>query len=130
MSPNVPPSVFVVDDDEAAADSVAALMSAVGFSSVVFHSAEEFLEKFDGSQSGCLILDIRLTGMSGLALYELMRERGWKIPTIFISGHADPSISDDLIKRGAVGCLEKPYAGEDLCRMVKVALGHPGPGAS
>lgn len=115
-------TVFVVDDDAAAADSVAALMSAIGLKTEVFGSAEDFLQSFDGNRGGCLVLDIRLTGMSGLTLHETLRERGWQIPTIFISGHADPRMVDDLIEGGAMACLEKPYAGEELCKMVGTAL--------
>ena len=87
----------------------------------MFDSAEDFLQTFDGSQRGCLILDIRLRGMSGLELHAHLRNRGYSIPTIFISGHIEAE-SCDSTDDDVVAYLEKPYDGQDLCGLVRTAL--------
>ncbi len=127
---NNSPVVFVVDDDQAAAASVAALMNTLKLQTVVFHSAEDFLKALDGSAQsatddpakGCLILDIRLPGMSGHQLRDELLKRGWNVPTIFISGDAEPKCCEQLLREGAVACLEKPYSGEQLCAAVQSVL--------
>jgi FixJ family two-component response regulator len=116
------PTVFVVDDDDAAAASVAALMGVVGLRALVFHSAEAFLDAYDGTGSGCLVLDIRLTGMSGLDLRKVLHQRGLEIPTILISGHIDSDSCQEALRGGVVACLEKPYDGQELCTLVQSAL--------
>ena len=116
------PTVYVVDDDEAAADSVAALTASVGMKAETFNSAEEFLAEHDRTRSGCLVLDIRLKGMSGLELQEALAAQGSDIPIIFISGHADREMSRKAMSNGAVTCLEKPFNGNDFCEIVRAVL--------
>jgi FixJ family two-component response regulator len=123
MSAPDEPIVFIVDDDEAAAASVAALMSVLGFASKLFPNADLFLESYESAQRGCLVLDIRLPGMNGLELFKTLRERGYEIPTILISGHMDSDACREALKEGALACLEKPYAGQDLCSLVQSAIG-------
>ena len=109
------PTVFVVDDDQAAAESVAALMMSVGRRVEIYDSAETFLAAYDGSRKGCLVLDIRLPGMSGLELQQVLVEQGIDIPVIVMSGHTpEPN--------GVAAFLEKPYSGEKLCEAIQQAL--------
>ncbi len=84
-----PRTVFVVDDDEASAASVAALMRAIGLACQVYASAEEFMETFDHSHDGCLILDVQLPGMNGLDVTRNLRDAGAEIPIILVSGMTD-----------------------------------------
>ena len=116
------PTVFIVDDDTAAAESVAALLASVNLPFQIYRTAEDFLSHFRDSQRGCLVLDIRLPGMSGLELYQLLQDRELKIPTIFISGHMDADACQQAMHEGALACLEKPYTGDDLCQMIQNAL--------
>lgn len=115
-------TVFVVDDDEAAADSVAALMMSVGLKVETYNSAEAFLAAYDSSRNGCLVLDIRLTGMSGLELRQTLAAQGLEIPIVLISGHADRELRNNTVKNGVVALLEKPIAGDKLCEAVRTAL--------
>ena len=114
--------VFIVDDDVAAAASVAALMTSIGYESRVYHSGEEFLEDSDGNVGGCLVLDIRLSGISGLEVLAELNRRQQPIPTILISGHADPESCKRALEMGAVACLEKPYTSKQLCDIVASVL--------
>ena len=119
---NDDPRVLIVDDDHAAATSVAALMTAIGVSSQIFPSAEAFLESADQIEAGCLILDIRLSGMSGLDLRKEMLKRGVEIPTILISGHMDSDSYQMADRDDVIACLEKPYSAEQICNLVSQAL--------
>ena len=115
-------TVYVVDDDEASAMSVSALLCSVGIEVVTFSSAEEFLERFQPEAKACLVLDVRLQGMDGLDLQSRLAAENVKIPIIIISGHADREISRRALENGAVACFEKPFDGRDLCRVVQEAL--------
>lgn len=114
--------VFVVDDNDVVAASVAALMTAVGLNPVLFSSAEAFLDAYDGSQSGCLILDMRLAGMSGIELHRTLRDRGHNLPTILVTAHADPELCEQARQEGIMACMEKPFAFRELHAYVKSAL--------
>lgn len=115
-------TVFIVDDDTAAAASVAALMSAARIPCEMFESAEAFLDSYDGSRAGCLILDVRLSGMNGFELHQTLQQRQLEIPTILVSGHADSDARLRALREGAIACLEKPYAGRELCALVRSVL--------
>ena len=115
-------TVYVVDDDRAAAASVEALMIAHGLDVEVFSSAEHFLAGFDTSRPGCLILDVRLPGMNGLDLQEAIASQGIELPIIFISGHADAELRTRAINNGAIDFLEKPFSGERLCETVHAVI--------
>ena len=99
---NHDPVIFVVDDDPAARNSMAALIKSRGLAVQTFASAEEFLEGFDRVQRGCLIVDVRMTGMSGLDLQEEMNAQEIKIPAIVITGFADVPLAVRAMRSGAV----------------------------
>lgn len=105
----IKPSVYLIDDDPAVQDSMRRLLKSVGLPLHTFTTAQEFLEKYDPATSaGCLILDIRMPGMSGLELQQRLRERGDDLPVIVVSGHADVPMTVRAIKAGALDFLEKP----------------------
>lgn len=117
--------VYVVDDDEAVRDSLRWLLEANGFRVQVFASAEEFLNadrpgRID--RPGCLLLDVRMPGMSGLQLHDELLRRGSTLPLIFITGHGDVSMAVSSMKKGAVDFLEKPFSDEELCAVVRQHL--------
>ncbi len=116
------PTVFVVDDDIAVADSVSALLEADDFNVETFSSAEEFLESFDRNSSGCMILDLRLNGLNGLELLKKLRADGIGIPAIMISGHADDEITRQALNQGAQVFLQKPFTADALLSAVDQVL--------
>jgi two-component system, LuxR family, response regulator TtrR len=105
-SPNL---VYVVDDDEAVRDSLAWLLEASGYRVMGFASAEAFLERYDPLAIGVLILDIRMPGMTGLELQEVLHQRGSLLPIIFITGHGDVPMAVKAMKLGAADFIEKPF---------------------
>jgi FixJ family two-component response regulator len=111
-----------VDDDEAARDSLSWLISSVNLKVETFASAQEFLDAFDPKRPGCLLLDMRMPGMSGLALLSRLRELGSTIPTIFLTGHGDVPMAVRALKAGAVDFLEKPYNDQVLLDCIHNAL--------
>lgn len=115
-------TVFIIDDDEAYRDSVRELVSSIGLPSAVYSSTLEFLETFDAGRPGCLVLDVRLALMSGLALQQRLTEMGAQIPIIFISGHGDISMAVKAIKDGAVDFVQKPYREQELLDAIEEAL--------
>ncbi len=116
------PTVFIVDDDEAVRDSVRWLILSVNLEVKTFSSAQDFLDTFKPEQEGCLLLDMRMPGMSGLALLAKLRESGSNIPTIFLTGHGDVPMAVRALKEGAVDFLEKPYNDQVLLDCVHKAL--------
>jgi two-component system, LuxR family, response regulator TtrR len=104
-----PSVVYVVDDDEAVRDSLAWLLEASGYRVVGFSSAEAFLERYDPLAVGVLILDIRMPGMTGLELQEVLHQRGSLLPIIFITGHGDVPMAVKAMKLGAADFIEKPF---------------------
>ncbi len=115
-------TVFVVDDDEAVRDSLRWLISSVNLEVETFASAQEFLDAFDPNRQGCLLLDMRMPGMSGLALLTKLRELGSNIPTIFLTGHGDVPMAVRALKAGAIDFLEKPYNDQALLDCIHNAL--------
>jgi len=114
--------VHVVDDDRAVRDSLSFLMKSVGFESMAYDSAEAFLAKADLNRPGCLIVDIRMQGMSGLELQQLLNERSSKLPVIIITGHGDVPMAVQAMKAGAVDFLEKPYDNQLLIARIRQSL--------
>lgn len=112
----------VVDDDESVRESLPDLLGEFGFTTRAFSSAQEFLSSGCVDNTGCLILDIAMPGMSGPELYQELRRRGQKIPTIFITGQSDETIRVRLLKQGAVEFLLKPLNDEALVAAIKMAL--------
>jgi two-component system, LuxR family, response regulator TtrR len=101
--------VYVVDDDEAVRDSLAWLLEASGYRVTGFATAESFLERYDPLAVGVLILDIRMPGMTGLELQEVLHQRGSLLPIIFITGHGDVPMAVKAMKLGAADFIEKPF---------------------
>ena len=120
--PNVSPTVFVVDDDPAARDSVAALVTAKGLAVESFESAEAFLASYDRSQGGCLIADLRMDGMDGLQLQQRLIEKGIHLPVILISAYADVPTAVTAMNRGAITFLEKPCGDHELWTNISKAI--------
>ncbi len=118
------PIIFVVDDDEAVRLSTEMLVRSMGLRAESFDSASEFLEDFDPQQPGCIILDIRMPGMSGLELQEHLNELGASIPVIFVTGHGDVPMAVKAMKAGAVDFLQKPFRDQELIDRVHAALDH------
>ncbi len=103
------PIVYLVDDDAQLRESLQLLLQSVGLPLKSFATAQEFLNQFDPESVGCLVLDIRLPGMSGLELQQRLRESGADLPVILVSGHADVPMAVRGIKNGALDFLEKPF---------------------
>ena len=119
---NRQPIVFVVDDDDAVRNSLRLLLKSAGLPTTAFASAQEFLAGWTADQHGCLVLDVRMPGMSGLELQEELNRRGAIIPVIFISGHADVPMAVEAIQHGAFDFLQKPFSDQDLIDRVQRAL--------
>ncbi len=117
-----PPTVFVVDDDESVRGSLRFLLRSAGLESRAFGSAPEFLAAYDPAQPGCLVLDVRMPGMSGLELQQELILRGAVIPVIFITGHGDIPMAVEAMQHGAHDFLQKPFRDEDLIERVRRAL--------
>lgn len=115
-------TVFLIDDDEALRRATTRMLSASGFEVQSFASAEEYLERMDPERSGCLLLDLRLPGKSGLELQRVLAERGNRLPIVFLTGHADVPTSVYAMKQGAIDFLEKPARGEELVSALQRAL--------
>jgi two-component system, LuxR family, response regulator FixJ len=116
------PMVFIVDDDEAVRASLRLLLKSVGIAATALGSAHEFLERHDASQPSCLLLDIRMPGMSGLELQQALNLRGRIIPVIFITGHGDVPMAVEAMKNGAFDFLQKPFRDQELIDRVQLAL--------
>jgi FixJ family two-component response regulator len=119
---NEKPTVFIVDDDQVARESVVEMVTFKGLSAKGFATAEEFLDQYDPAASGCLVLDVRMPGMSGLQLQQQLRERGSTLPVIVITGHADVPMAVRAMQNGAITFLEKPSQDQELWRSVEQAL--------
>ncbi|OGA96302.1 MAG: DNA-binding response regulator [Betaproteobacteria bacterium RIFCSPLOWO2_12_FULL_66_14] len=117
-----PPLVHVVDDDAALRDSLRWLLESAGLRVATYASAESFLEAYAAAQGGCLLLDIRMPGMSGLELQDELKRRGYTIPIVFITGHGDVPMAVNAVKKGALEFIEKPYNAQALLVMVDHAL--------
>ena len=116
------PVIFVVDDDESVRESLGGLFEAVGYRVEVFASAEEFLSSPTLSQTDCLILDVRMPGMSGPELQRELTVRRSRTPIVFITAHADEGVCIKLRNAGAIDCLQKPFTEEAVLAAVEAAL--------
>jgi two-component system, LuxR family, response regulator FixJ len=122
-SPPLPsPIVTVVDDDEAVRSSLRLLLKSVGLEARTLGSAAEFLQTFDPQQPGCLVLDVRMPGMSGLELQDALNLRGAVLPVIFITGHGDVPMAVEAMQHGAFDFLQKPFRDQDLLDRIQRAL--------
>jgi FixJ family two-component response regulator len=113
---------MVVDDDTGVRNAMRSLLKSVGLASQLHASAQEFLSTYDASQPGCLVLDIRMPGMSGLELQEELNLRGATIPVIFMTGHGDIPMAVEAMQHGAFDFLQKPFRDQDLLDRIQKAI--------
>ena len=115
-------TVFIVDDDPSHRDSLQFLLESVGLEVRSFSSARDFLDRADPETPGCLLLDVRMPGMSGLDLQNELADAKISLPIIFITGHGTVPMSVRAIKAGAVDFLEKPFDEQDLFNAIHRAI--------
>lgn len=116
------PTVFIIDDDRGVRNSIRELVLSVGLAAEAFDSARSYLDCYDAQRPGCLVLDVRMAHMSGLALQARLAEMGAQIPIVFISGHGDIAMAVGAVKRGAVDFVQKPYQEQQLLDAINEAL--------
>lgn len=121
MTQNTNGTVFIVDDDNDFRDSMQWLLEADDYQVVSYNSAQAFLDQYNG-ETGCMLLDVRMPEINGLALQQIMIERGIKLPIIIISGHGDIPMAVNAMKHGALDFIEKPFDDEVLLRLVQQGL--------
>lgn len=114
--------IFIVDDDEALRDSLVWLFESSGYRVCAYESSEVFLDAYQADMTGCLVLDVRMPGMSGLELFEVLRQRHCTLPVIFITGHGDVPMAVAAVKRGAVDFIEKPFVDRDMLGLIEESL--------
>ncbi|GIX22549.1 MAG: DNA-binding response regulator [Gammaproteobacteria bacterium] len=114
--------VHIVDDDEAVRESLALLLDSVGIRSRTYPNARAFLESDFRNTHGCVVLDIRMPGMSGMELHERLIEMGVEMPVIFITGHGDVPMAVEAMKRGAAEFIQKPFREQALLDCINRAL--------
>jgi FixJ family two-component response regulator len=122
MTSTSAPTVFIIDDDADVRVSIQGLLRSVGLTSESFASPREFLRKPRSNGPSCLVLDVRLPGISGLDVQHDLAEAGVRLPIIFITGHGDIPMSVKAMKSGAVEFLVKPFRDEDLLHAIRQAL--------
>ena len=115
-------TVYIVDDEEIPRKSVSALVRSVGLDSLAFESAEDFLAAYEDDKVACLVVDIRMQGMTGLELLEYLRDRDITIPTVVITAYARTRTTVKAMKLGAVTLIEKPYEEDDLLDAIRAGL--------
>lgn len=116
------PTVFIVDDDQAVARSLRWLIESVRLKVETFPSAQAFLDGYDVTSSGCLVLDVRMPGMSGLDLQEILVAQRIHVPIIFITGHGDVQMAVRAVQAGAFDFVEKPFNDQDLLDRIQKAI--------
>jgi FixJ family two-component response regulator len=115
--------IVVVEDDSGLRQALQKLLNAAGYRPAAFESAEALLASGDVDRAGCLVLDIRLPGTSGIELYRQIAARGAAPPVIFITAHDQPALREEAAKLGAAAYLPKPFPGRDLVEAVAAAVG-------
>lgn len=121
MQSNLSNCVYIVDDDEDFRDSMQWLLESAKHNVTTFASATAFLDGYNGTP-GCMLLDVRMPSINGLALQQIMHERGIEMPVIVISGHGDIQMAVSAMKQGAIDFLEKPFDGDVLLQLVEKAF--------
>ena len=122
MTVTVEQTVFIVDDDVAVRDALALLLGLKGYRTAIFSSAEDFLAAYRKDWRGCLVLDIKMSGMTGLDLQSQLASQSVEMPIVIITGHGDAASARQALKSGAVDFLEKPLDEEQLVAAVGSAL--------
>ena len=115
-------TIAIVDDDEALREALGSVMKAAGFSSRTFASAEEFLACDDCEETACLILDVRLPGMSGIELQRRLADAHGRLPIIFVTAHGDTALRESLMRAGAAAFFYKPVRSDALLKEIHAAL--------
>lgn len=116
------PVISIVDDDESVRDAIESLLKSVGYIAKVFPSAGDFLRSGQLDDTGCLILDVQMPGMSGLELQSRLMASKSRVPIIFISAHADAEARARALEAGAVGFLQKPFSEDALLNAIKSSV--------
>ena len=116
--------VYIVDDDDAVRKSLQFLFRSVGVDSVGYESGDRFLNDYSGDWQGCIVLDIRMPGTSGLEVQKILTERGNSLPIIFITGHGDVPMAVEAMQLGAFDFVQKPFRDQELMDRVSQALSH------
>ena len=116
------PMVMVVDDDSGVRNVMRILLKSVGLEATLYASAQEFLAAWQPAQPGCLVLDIRMPGMSGLELQQQLNLRGAVVPVIFMTGHGDIPMAVEAMQHGAFDFLQKPFRDQDLLDRIQRAI--------
>ena len=122
MVAELKPTVFVIDDDPSVLKSLARLLKSLGFYAETFASAELFLARKHYDGVGCIVLDVRMPGLSGMGLQDELSKADYSMPIIFITGHGNIPMSVQAMKRGAVDFLTKPFDDKELLQAVKKAI--------
>ena len=116
------PTVYVVDDDEPIRDSLRWLIESVGLDVETYAEAQDFLDAYDGKKPACLVLDLRMPGMSGLELQDALASRNMTIPIIFITAHGEIKAAVRALKGGAVDFISKPFSDQVLLDRIQQAI--------
>ncbi len=116
--------MHVVDDDDAIRDALVWLLRSRGVPASTWASAEAFLAEWTEELSGCLVLDVRMDGMSGVELFDRLLGRGSRLPVIFLTGHGDVPLAVGALKKGAFDFVEKPFNDNDLVDRIVAAVAH------
>jgi FixJ family two-component response regulator len=116
------PTVYIVDDDASICEGLSNLLESVGIRAQCFGSAEEFRDNLKDVQSGCLLLDARLPGVSGVEFQEDLRRLGAQLPIIFMTAHGDVPMVRKVMKAGAIEFLTKPFQKEELLHAIEIAF--------
>ena len=114
--------VALVDDDPAVRDAVSFLLDTVGIECQSYASADAFLDGHDPTSTSCIVLDIRMPGMSGLELQDELVRRGWKAPIVFITGHGEIAMAVRAMRNGAFDFIQKPFKDQELIDSINAAL--------
>jgi FixJ family two-component response regulator len=116
------PTVYVIDDDDAVRRFLTEMLSSVSLNVEEYASAQDFLDDGEAAAPGCLVLDLRMPGMSGLELQKKLAERAIRLPIIFLTGHGDVEVAVHAMKGGAVDFIEKPFNNELLLDRIQAAI--------
>ncbi|GAI81311.1 unnamed protein product, partial [marine sediment metagenome] len=115
-------TVFIVDDDSAVLKGLRLLMESVRLNVEIYLSAQEFLDSYDQTRPGCLVLDIRMPGISGLELQEKLRQKNISIPVIIMTGYGEIAMAVEAMKKGAMMFVEKPFSDQVLLDQIQKAI--------
>lgn len=122
-------TVYVIDDDDAARDSLQFLLETAGLHAQTYETATAFLKNLPSPGSGCIITDVRMPGMTGIELLKTLKARAFPLPVIVITGHGDIPLAVDAMREGAADFLEKPYNDDALLQSIERAVASMKPAA-